>query len=169
MSFIGIISSKKYYDNMKKELLKMKENVQINIIHINLKSIINIKNIKFETIIIQEGLNKIQSQSNNLRKICDNAKYIFINTDLNKNYKEIKCDNVVTYGLNIEAMVTVSSITDSVVLIYWQKNMKNRLGEKIEIEEKRINLDVENTLKIDEILTIYIISKIYKENIIEQI
>ena len=42
MSFIGVISNRKSFDNIKNELVKLDNN--ISVIHINLKSIINIKN-----------------------------------------------------------------------------------------------------------------------------
>lgn len=52
MIFIGIMSECKSYENIKEKL----KNEDINLIHINKKSIKNIKNIKFETLIIDTNL-----------------------------------------------------------------------------------------------------------------
>ena len=59
MSFIGVISNKKSFDNIKNELIKFDNN--ISLIHISLKSIANIKNIKFEIIIIDEKIEKFDN------------------------------------------------------------------------------------------------------------
>ena len=68
MSFIGIISNRKSFDNIKNEVIKLGDN--ISIIHINLKSIANVKNIKFEIIIIDEDLKKFNNNQQSLMKIC---------------------------------------------------------------------------------------------------
>lgn len=171
MSFIGVISNRKCFDNVKKEILKKQENDGVNIIHINLRSIENIKNIKFETIIIENKLDKFSEKEESLKKICASCNYILINTDLNKEYNIIKNKNisVITYGLNRKADITISSITDSDILIYCQKNMYNKIGNKFEIEERRIKRREKNTLKIDEILILYTILRLYNKPITEQL
>ena len=77
--------------------------------------------------------------------------------------------NIITYGLNQKADITVSSISDIDILIYWQKNLQNREGHKIEIEERRIKRKEKDTLKTYEILIIYALFKIYNKNIIGEI
>ena len=52
------------------------------------KSEENMKNIKFDTIIIQNDLEKCEELKEQLKKMCKEAKYVIINTDLNENYEE---------------------------------------------------------------------------------
>ncbi len=159
MTFIGMISEHKSFENIK-EILKKNLKNNINLIHICKKSISNIKNIRFETIIIDSSLNEFEEEKLLIKNLCLYAKYIVINTDINieipKFIKESKA-HIITYGLNQKATVTISSITESSVLIYLQRNLKNIKGENIEIGEKMIQVDQNSKLKIYEVLIIYII------------
>ena len=93
-----------------------------------------------------------------------------INTDKNEKQEEIeKMTNSITYGLNQKAMVTVSSISDTDILVYWQKSLQNREGNKIEIEERRIKKEQGEAIKTYEILIIYTVFKIYQKDIIEEV
>lgn len=169
MSFIGIISNKKSFDNIKKELKNLKNNMSV--IHINLNSISNIKNIKFEVVIIDESIEKFVNYEECLNKICKECKYLIVNSDLNK--KESILDNnsntVITFGLNRKATITISSISDTDILIYRQKTFQNKYKEQEEIEERRIKIKEENRLKTYEILIIYALSSIYNKSIIYEI
>ena len=80
MIFIGIMSECKSYENIKEKL----KNEDINLIHINKKSIQNIKNIKFETLIIDTNLEEFQQEKEIIEQICNNAKYVFINTEIGR-------------------------------------------------------------------------------------
>ena len=80
MSFIGVISNKKSFENIKKKLTELNSN--ISIIHINLKSVSNIKNIKFEVIIIDDKISKFCNYEECLKKICLESKYLIVNTDM---------------------------------------------------------------------------------------
>ena len=166
MTFIGVIASSKCFKNIKQ---KIKEEIQentINLIHINNRSIENIKNIKFETIIIEDKIEKFESKMEILEKIFENIQYLIVNTDINQINEQInKVPNIVTYGLNQKANITVSSVSDTDILIYCQKNLMNKKGNKIEIEERRIQKKQNKGLKIYEMLILYAIFKIYqKEN-----
>ena len=170
MSFIGIVASLQSFKKIQQIIKNEIKDESISIIHINLRSIENIKNIKFETIIIEDNLKKFDNKKEIIKRICENAPYVIINTDINKKYLEIeKAQNKITYGLNQNADVTVSSITDSDVLVYWQKSLNNKIGEKVEIEERRIQRKWKKNLKIYEILILYTIFKLYNQNIIEKI
>lgn len=171
MSFIGIVANKKCFENVKQKITEEEKDETINFIQINVRSIENVKNIKFETIIIEDNLDKFKNNKEILEKILDKAQYLIINTDKNMQKEEImeKQANIVTYGLNQKATVTVSSISDTDILIYWQKNIQNKQGCKIEIEERRIKRKEKRTLKTYEILIIYTIFNIYHKTIIEEI
>ena len=169
MSFIGVISSRKSFENIKNELMRLEDN--FSIIHINLKSITNIKNIKFEIVIIDEELKKFNNNKESLMKICNESKYIIINSDINKEYEKFKnCLNIViTYGLNRKATITISSISDTDILIYKQRMFENKNKKKEYIEERRIKIKEKNRLKVYEILIIYTVFNIYNKDIIEEI
>ena len=169
MSFIGIISSKKSFDNIKKKLIELE--CKVSIIHINLKSIENIKNIKFEVIIVDEEIIKFCNYEECLKKICSESKYLIINTDINREYNILKKDKniIITYGLNREATITMSSISDIDILIYRQKKFKNKYDKHEEIEERKIKIQERNKFKIYEILIIYSVFSIYNKSIIEEI
>ena len=167
MIFIGIMSECKSYENIKEKL----KNEDINLIHINKKSIQNIKNIKFETLIIDTNLEEFQQEKEIIEQICNNAKYVIINTDLNiENNLEVKAKKeIITYGLNQKATVTVSSIKDRDILIYVQRNIKDNKEKSIEVGEKLVKIKEGTKLKNYEILILYIIFLIYNYPIIDEI
>ena len=79
MSFIGIVSESKDFELIKAEVIKnIKEN-KLNIININKTSVENVQNIKFETIIINTSLEKMQDKKEIIERICKNAKYLILN------------------------------------------------------------------------------------------
>lgn len=171
MSFIGIVASRKCFENIKNKILEKLEDETINFIQINLRSIENVKNIKFETIIIEDNISKFKNGNREiLEKICENAQYLMINTDRNsEEEKKVELAKQITYGLNRKATITISSISETDILIYCQENLINKEGKKVEIEERRIKKREKNTLKTYEFLIIYAIFKIYNKNIIEEI
>ena len=96
MFFVGIITNQKNETYIKNELVR-KMPLE-NIIFINDKNISNVKNIKFETIIIDAKIkNKFE-----LRKILSNAKYIILNSDIELDINILNDLNlvVITYGFN---------------------------------------------------------------------
>ena len=97
------------------------------------------------------------------------ATYVIINTDINQKYSEIETQNIITCGINQNAIVTISSNSEEDILIFWQKSIENKVGYKIEIEERRIKKEEQCNLKIDEILILYAIFKIYDISIIDKI
>ncbi len=168
MSFIGIVASKKCFETIKKYVTENIKDETINFIQINLRSIENIKNIKFDTIIIEDNIDKFKNNKEILEKLCNNTKYLIINTDKNLKYNN-NAPQKITYGLNRNAMVTISSISDTDILIYWQKNLKDKDGNALEIEERRIKRKEKSALKTYEILIIYSLFRIYAKSIMEEI
>lgn len=168
MSFIGILSENKVFENIKSKLVELANLKKFNIISINSKSIENIKNISFELIIIDSDWNKIQNKEI-LENLTKKSKYILVNTDINKITNEIEAKKLITYGLNQSAQITVSSITQSDILIFIQKNFKTNKNKIIEVAEKRLKLSESCKLKTYEILILYTIFLLYNDNIIEEI
>ena len=167
MIFIGVISNRKFYDNINKQILEKNKESDITMIYLNLKNLDNFKNIKFEVIIVD---NDLETQIYKLRnagviqKICDKAKFILVNLDTNQisSIKKLMCSNIITYGLNQNANITISSITENTILIYWQKNIKISNKDLAEIEEIKIWLDSNSKLNIYETLIIYNIFRLNK-------
>lgn len=168
MSFIGIVANKKCFENIKKKIQNLSQTENVNLIQINLRSIENIKNIKFETIVVEDNLEKFKNYKELIKKILENAQYLMINTDKNQEIQK-EWLNPITYGLNQKATVTVSSISETDILVYWQKNLQNKEGNTIEIEERRIQKEEVKLLKTYEILIVYTLLKIYDKTIMEQI
>ena len=171
MSFIGIISENKSFETIKSNLLNGRNSSKWNIIRINLQSIENIKNIKFDIVVIDSDIKKLEERKELLDKICGNCKYILLNTDLNNEeyFKLCKEVKIVTYGLNSKATFTVSSITDDHIIIYLQQNIKDIEGNILEIGEKRIDFTEQNKVKTYEILVIVIILLLNSKKIMEKI
>lgn len=166
MTFIGILSDNKSFENINMHLKSDK----LKLIHINKKSIENVKNIRFETIIIDLNLENFEHEENIIQQICINSKYLIINSDINLKFNVLNNKiKIITYGLNHKATFTVSSITDTDILIYMQRNIRTKKNQMVEVGEKRIKIGEKSKLKIYEILIIYIIFLVNNDSIIEQI
>ena len=168
MIFIGIISEYNSFENIK-DILKNNYIKDIKLIHINQNSIENIKNIKFETLIIDSNLRDYQKETKIIKEIA--AKYLILNTDINILTLEIKSwnANLITYGLNRKATITISSISESGILIYLQRNLKDTNGDILEIGEDLVRVNEESKLKIYEILIVYTILLIKQKSIIKEL
>ena len=70
-----------------------------------------------------------------LKKICREASYEIVNTDMNPEYREIKTQSLITFGINQYANVTISSNSEENVLIYWQKSIMRRNNDEITIRK----------------------------------
>jgi len=163
MIFFGIISSKKDFDIMKKEIEKSLKNV--NLILISEDNIENLQNIKFEALIINDELHIKESNIMFFQKICENLKYLIINSDRN-NFLDILNNNrlcVITYGLNHKCTVTASSITEEYVLVALQREIIDKYGNLMVIGEKRVNTVKE--MDVYGVMAIFILKLIYLKSV----
>ena len=155
MFLVGIVTNQKNELYVKKELSDIicKE----NIIFINDKNISNMKNIKFEFIVIDTQINNIAE----FRKIISNSKYVILNSDIENNIEVIKDLNlmIVTYGFNNKSTFTVSSITESNIIICLQRIIFDINKEQIEPNEYKLENDI--TTDIYSIIFVKIIKIIY--------
>lgn len=135
MLFIGIITDQKSENDIKKLLQNNNFLIENNVIFIKEKNIDNIKNVHFDTVVINKEFEKMDE----LNKLLKNAKNIIINMDTNIDNKELNIvsSNLITYGFNSKSSITISSVTDDDVLIYLQRNIYNNNGE-IEVQEIKI-------------------------------
>ena len=167
MPFIGIIAKESDSNFIKNAVIKNSEHNKFEFININRKSVENIKNIRFETIVINDELSEFIKSSKYLEEILQNAKYLIINSDIVKN-AEILLDtdkDIITYGLNQEATFTISSIESERVLICLQRKIKNINGKTIEEQENSIEMNRCNRKKVCNSIGIFAILTIYGEKL----
>ena len=139
----------------------------INIFNINQKNIQNIKNIKFESIIINEDIKDLLKNSIYLEEIIKKARYIIINSDIVKDIRDLENNtiNIITYGLNSQATITISSVKDEDILLCVQKGYKNIYQNEIEQQEINIKILKNNLKKLCNTLSIFTILSIYGEKL----
>lgn len=163
MTFIGIIIDENKGKYIEKVLNKYLEH-QYKVIFINESNIENIKNIRFDTILIIKNNYKLFKENNTLRQIIQNAKYLIINSDMENNLKILNnlSANVITYGFNSKASITASSVTNDYILLCVQRNMQTINGSIIENQEIKVNFDESITEYLpDDIMGIVTLLLIY--------
>ena len=146
MAFIGIITSKRNEEGLKKALIQNLNNVNLkhNIIVINENNIENIKNVKFDTIVINEENPLIFDKNELIKNFLKKIRFLILNSDIYNNIELInKLElNIITYGLNLRATVTASSIESDKICISLQRTIENSKGNII--EPKEISLEPHN-------------------------
>ena len=124
MSLIGIITNQKNEIYMRKELVK--NSIADNIIFINDKNIINMKNIKFDIMVIDSILNM------DMEIDIDNINDLSL--------------KIITYGFNSKSTFSVSSVTESDIIICLQRTIYDITNKKIEPQEYQLknyeNIDI---------------------------
>lgn len=163
MPFIGIISKQNDSNYIKNKIKKNSQKNKFEIVNINKESIENVKNIKFDILVINENIEKLLKNSKYLENIINKAYYIIINSDIKNNLSLLKNirPNIITYGFNEKATITISSIKDDNILICIQRSIKNMENNTIDEQEIDINIDKNNANKCYNILIIFTILAIY--------
>ena len=139
MSIIRIIEKKK-------DIKEIKNNLDIvyEVIEINNKSIENLKNIKFEQIIINKDLALNKQEEEYIKKLINTTKYIIINADINiqilNNIEIDKPLKIITYGFNSKSTISISSVKEDYIILSIQREIEKLNNEKIENQEKKIEL-----------------------------
>lgn len=164
MAFIGIIADNKHELQIKRILESRlnSPNKAYTIVVINDKSISNVKNIRFETILAMD-LDVVENEKDSLNEIIKNAKYLVLNADLENNIEEIQnVDlNIITFGFNSKATITASSVENNFIICLQRKviSLEQQVIEPQELEVKldKINAQVNNhnIMGIASILLIY--------------
>lgn len=165
MPFIGVICENKNESYIKQVLSKQLKNEKIIIF--NQENIENLKNIKFETVIIFSNNYKILSKKEALKKIIKKANYLIINADeeINLDLLENMNLNVITYGFNSKSTITASSVNEDNILLCIQRNMQDLTKKEIEPQEisiKKTNLKTatDTIMGVATILLLYGIKEI---------
>ena len=159
MLFIGIITDSKSENDIKKLLSNNKFLIENNVIFIKEKNIDNIKNVHFDTVVINKNFEKVDE----LNKILENAKNIVINMDVSLDNEELNIinSNLITYGFNSKSSITISSVTDDDVLICVQRNIYNNYGE---IELQEIKLENNENYNIYDLIIVLALFLMYFPN-----
>ena len=162
MPFVGIIAKESESNFIKNEVLK-NSSLKFEFVNINRKSVQNVKNIRFETIIINNEISDFLNVSKYLEELIINAKYIIVNSDIIKNINIIKQynSNIITYGLNQKAMITISSIKNENILIFIQNKLKNINNDEIEEQEVNVKINKKSLKKVSNSMAIFTILLIY--------
>ncbi len=164
MAFIGIIAESKNEMQIKRILDNNlnSPNKEHTVIVINNKSIENIRNIRFETILVIT-LEELTSKEE-INKLLKNTKYLVINSDMRNNELELINNmklNVITFGFNQKSTITASSVEESLMLCLQRKIVdvnKNVLEpQEILVKEigKKLSNNTHNVMGIASILLIY--------------
>ncbi len=151
MSVVGIITNSSNIIELEKKL---------NIIVINEKSIENMKNVKFDIVIIYQET----KQNENIKQLISTCKYLVINTDIKENLKllegiDLSETTIITYGFNRKSSITIVSNENDEIILEIQREINNLKGEQIECQEIKLQNNLEKnhiylaiSLKILEIL-----------------
>lgn len=164
MIFIGIVTDTKSENYIRKIQNNNDVFSKYHIIFIKEKSIDNIKNIKFETIIINREFKCEYS----LNKLIAKSKYIIVNEDIDMAISLLNdvSSNIITYGFNSKSTITMSSLTEDSIQICVQRNI---LSKQNEIEQQEISLNKEAESEVYDIMLLISMLLIYNKNDIKQV
>ena len=156
MPFIEIITDSKSESRLSNLITKSLVN-NCEIIYIKEKNIENIKNIKLDTIVIDQPIKNFEI----LDKVIGNSKNVIYNLDLNKEIKKesFKVNKVINYGYNSKSDITISSVTDEQILICLQNTIESIYGLKIEPQEIKVKVKIDT--EVYDIMIIIALSMLY--------
>ena len=134
MYLVGIID----FNDNKINIGNLLKNIKKCIIHkINLKNINNYKNIRFNVLVINDNLERVKNNEE-LERIIENSRIILLNIDYKENIdflKHSKALEVVTYGFNQKATVTIVSFDEGNITLDFQRKIISLNNEVIEEKE----------------------------------
>ena len=136
MAVIGIITKSNNINEIEKTLEKYSIHEK-NIVIITKHTIENIKNVKFDIIIIFDQI----EDDDILKKVLDSSKYLIINTDFKENVKLLNLAEdqyVITFGFNSRATITIISNENDEIILDLQREIENLDKEKIESQEIKL-------------------------------
>lgn len=136
MAVIGIITKSNNIIEIEKTLAKYGV-YEKNIVIITKHTIENIKNVKFDIIIIFEKI----EDDDILKKVLDSSKYLIINTDFKENIELLNMAEdqyVITFGFNSRATITIISNENDEIILDLQREIENLEKKKIESQEIKL-------------------------------
>ena len=136
MAVIGIITKSNNIIEIEKTIEKYGIHEK-NIVIISKHTIENIKNVKFDIIIIFDQI----EDDDILKKVLDSSKYLIINTDFKENMKLLDMAEdqyVITFGFNSRATITIISNENDEIILDLQREIENLEKKKIESQEIKL-------------------------------
>lgn len=136
MAVIGIITKSNNIIEIEKALEKY-DITEKNIIIISEDTIENIRNVKFDIIVIFEQIEDTKI----LKKIIESSKYLIINSDYKENLKLFDTrtnQSVITYGFNSSATITIISNENEQIILDLQREIEALDKHKIESQEIKL-------------------------------
>ena len=164
MPFIGVFAKENDNNFIKNEICKNSKTKKFEVFNINKKSLDNLKNVKFDVLIIKEDISKLLETSNYIRNIIEKANYILVNIDIKENKILVeKNKSMITYGFNTNAKITISRIKEDNIMLCIQNKIQD-INEKI-IEEQEVGIKImkHNINKLYNIMVVFTVLKIYGE------
>ena len=157
MSLVGILTEKAH-ENYIMQGLEAKNFKQDQVFFLKANTIKNLKNIKFETIIIGK---KVSKNKEIVRELMQNAKYVIFNSDIteNLNLLEDLSFKLITYGFNPKATVTTSSVEEGKIMICIQRTITNLKENEIELQE--ITRDLPSNISSYAVMELLILELLY--------
>lgn len=140
MAFIGILTDSSHEPYLKQNLSEIIKHNQI--LFLTQESLKNVKNIKFQVMILGK---KITKQQQELRQLLEKTQYLIFNADRTENTEILKdlSFHSITYGFNSKATITASSVEEQKMMICLQRGIQNIEGRSIEPQEIEISLEKE--------------------------
>ena len=165
MPFIGVIAKENDSNFIKNIITKNAKLNKFEIININMKNIENMKNIKFDVLVVNDNIENMLNKSLYLENIINKANYVIVNSDIKNNLISLKnvTTNIITYGFNEKATITVSSVKEENVMFCIQRTIRGIKTKTIEEQEINIKIKKNNVKKIYNVLVIFTIFEIYGE------
>ncbi len=161
MPIIGISGKNRDIQTIKKQF----KNTNIEIIQISENSIDNIKNIRFDEIILLQDIKIKNKTYEYMNEIIANSKYLIINGDIEitllKQININKPVKLITFGFNSKATITVSSIKEDKMIVCVQRNIEKIDKKIIETQEKEITMENNNNKLVYNNLIIFIIKEMH--------
>ncbi len=145
MTFLGVASCNKDAEYITKVIKRELNDDSIKVLSINKESIDNLKNIKFDTVLLDDFV--IDSEDKEVLKgIINNSKTVIVNSDISDNLKLLNNykKTIITYGFNVNANISLSSIEDDNNIICIQRNIITKNGKCIEQQDKNIETSIKN-------------------------
>jgi len=162
MSFIGVIALRKCKIDVEKILYDNLKDTKHTIIMINRENVDNIKNVKFETVLL---IGEITKGVDKYKRIIANAKYLIINLDIEENLSLLEdLDlSVITYGFNLKSTITASSTEDTIISL--QRSIKDVNSivfdpQEIKVDINKMTKETYTIMGIVGVLLIYVGNKI---------
>ena len=136
MYLVGIIEKTCNTIEMNRILEKNNIYKLYTISKMNEKNIDNFKNVKFDVIILNYEIS-FENCKTNIRNILNNSKIVLLNIDYKRNLKIVENieSQVITYGFNKKATVTITSCDEDNIILGVQRGIMNLKKQKIENQE----------------------------------